>query len=53
MKDVLEVCYLTSLLSLFVARLFFTKLEHRLWTAYGYFGLAALLVILDCTRSNS
>ena len=35
---------------LFVVHLFFPSAQARLWTAFVYFGLAALLVILDWRR---
>ena len=38
------------LLGTFVAHLFFPSAEHRLWIAYAYFGMAAMLVILDWRR---
>ena len=38
------------LLGLFVVHLFFPGSQHRLWTAYAYFGLSALLVALDWRR---
>ena len=40
----------TVLLGLFVVHLFFPGSQHRLWIAYAYFGLSALLVALDWRR---
>ncbi len=36
--------------SLFIVHLFFPSAEARLWIAFVYFGLAALLIILDWRR---
>ena len=41
------------LLGLFVVHLFFPSAQHRLWITLAYFGLAALLVILDWRRVRS
>ena len=41
------------LLDLFVVHLFFPSAQHRLWITLAYFGLAALLVILDWRRVRS
>ena len=38
------------LLGTFVAHLFFPSAEHRLYIAFAYFGLAAMLAILDWRR---
>lgn len=39
-----------ALLGLFVVHLFFPGPQHRLWMAYAYLGLSALLVSLDWRR---
>lgn len=38
------------LLTTFVAHLFFPNAHHRLWFAYGFFGLSAITVALDWRR---
>ncbi len=38
------------LLTTFVAHLFFPQAQHRLWFAYGFFGLSGITVALDWRR---
>jgi cation:H+ antiporter len=38
------------LLTTFVAHLFFPQAQHRLWFAYGFFGLSVITVALDWRR---